>query len=79
MRHIVGLLLFLSVTLGQINDKNFKDSAEIMIQKICALIKKLKKLLVDNDMILVKGSRSMNLDLIINEVKESILDFSNSI
>ena len=24
------------------NDKNFKDSAEIMIQKICALIKKLK-------------------------------------
>ena len=26
MRHIVGLLLFLSVTLGQVNDKNFKES-----------------------------------------------------
>jgi len=25
MRHIVGLLLFLSVTLGQVNDKNFKE------------------------------------------------------
>ncbi len=26
MRHIVGLLLFLSVTLGQVNDKNFKET-----------------------------------------------------
>ena len=26
MRHIVGLLLFFSVTLGQVNDKNFKES-----------------------------------------------------
>ena len=26
MRYILGLLLFLSVTLGQINDKNFKQN-----------------------------------------------------
>ena len=26
MSHIVGLLLFLSVTLGQVNDKNFKET-----------------------------------------------------
>ena len=26
MRNILGLLLFLSVTLGQINDKNFKQN-----------------------------------------------------
>ena len=26
MRYILGLLLFLSVTLGQVNDKNFKES-----------------------------------------------------
>ena len=26
MRNILGLLLFLSVTLGQVNDKNFKET-----------------------------------------------------
>ena len=26
MRYILGLLLFLSITLGQVNDKNFKES-----------------------------------------------------
>ena len=26
MRYILGLLLFLSVTLGQVNDKNFKET-----------------------------------------------------
>ena len=26
MRYILGLLLFLSVTLGQVNDKNFKQN-----------------------------------------------------
>ena len=29
MRHIVGLLLFLSVTLGQVNDKNFKEKVKL--------------------------------------------------
>ena len=26
MKYILGLLLFLSVTLGQVNDKNFKET-----------------------------------------------------
>ena len=26
MRHILGLLLFLSIALGQVNDKNFKQN-----------------------------------------------------
>ena len=32
----------IAVDMQDTNDKNFKDSAEIMIQKICSLIKKLK-------------------------------------
>ena len=49
------------------NSNNF--SLSLHFNDIFSLIKKLKKLLVDNDMILVKGSRSMNLDLIIDELK----------
>jgi UDP-N-acetylmuramoyl-tripeptide--D-alanyl-D-alanine ligase len=54
---------------AQSNSNNF--SLSLHFNDNFSLIKKLNKLLIEGDVILVKGSRSMYLDQIINELKNA--------
>ena len=42
MKYLIGLLLFLSVTFGQINDKNFKEKVYVASEQAKKVVKKLR-------------------------------------